>query len=130
MAPDGSWFAARIRSLAKTLTGVGAFTLTPPTFSLLARAGSVGCMPAVAPSGTWGVIAGADKGILWGEAPNTPDRKQEQLLVPPLSAEHKAYHPGLSTDEKWLLASHGVDWNHNDTNYDTYILQAGRAHGR
>ena len=119
MAPDGSWFAARTRG---ALNGVGAFAIKPaPKMHMLAQAGNIGCMPYVAPSGMWGLIAGADQGIRWGDAPSVSvDRKQDQLLIP-AHAGGKAYHPGISTDEKWVLAAHGTDQDHNAGPYDLYI---------
>jgi hypothetical protein len=118
VAPDASWFAARTRG-QPSITGVGAYQINPPKHFVLARAGSFGCMPYVAPSGTWGLIAGAEDGIRWGHGPAVPNRKEDQLLVQPPSGS-KAYHPGISTDEKWVLASIGVD-DHNHGSYDVQI---------
>ncbi|HUU00989.1 MAG TPA: hypothetical protein VM425_06075 [Myxococcota bacterium] len=120
MAPDGSWFAARTRG-EEAYAGVGAVSLHPPAFHLLAKAGSVGCMPCVAPSGDWGLIAGRDHGIRWGEAPDVPNRQEDQLLIPPFSDQDLCYHPGISSDEKWALASHSTDDDHNAGPYDLYI---------
>lgn len=73
VAPDASWFAARTRGV-ESVRGVGAYQLAPPTYFPLAKAGAVGCMPIVAPSGTWALIAGATHGIRWGHAPTTDQR--------------------------------------------------------
>ena len=97
VAPDGSWFAARTRG-SPTVSGAGAITSESPTFSLLAQAGAVGCMPYIAPSGTWGFIAGRDHGIRWGHAPGVSDRQQDQRLVAP-HGDGYCYHPGISSDE-------------------------------
>ena len=120
VAPDASWFAARTRG-APSVDGVGAYQVSPPKHFLLARAGSIGCMPYVAPGGTWGLIAGATEGLRWGHAPGVPGRKEDQLLIPPLTASHKAYHPGISTDEKWVLAGMGLEQEHNSGPYDIHI---------
>ncbi len=122
MAPDGSWFAARTRGEEK-YAGVGAIVLHPPSFHLLAKAGSVGCMPYVAPGGDWGLIAGRDHGIRWGEAPDVPDRLEDQQLIPPFSDQDLCYHPGISSDEKWALAAHSTDDDHNAGPYDLYIYE-------
>jgi hypothetical protein len=120
MSPDGSWFAARTRG---ALNGVGAFAIKPPKMHMLAQAGNIGCMPYVAPSGTWGLIAGADQGIRWGDAPTVSvDRKQDQLLIAARPG-NKAYHPGISTDEKWVMAAQGTDQDHNAGPYDVYIYE-------
>lgn len=120
VAPDETWFAARTRGNVEQ-NGVGAFSVTPPAVTLLARAGSIGCMPFVAPSGTFGIIAGASEGIRWGHNPFWPGRLDDQLLVAPLSPSHFAYHPGISTDEKWVLAAQGTDNDHNAGRYDLYL---------
>ncbi|MBW2736810.1 MAG: hypothetical protein JRH20_30870 [Deltaproteobacteria bacterium] len=125
MSPDGSWFAARTRG-DDSITGVGAYQIDPPEHSMLARAGSIGCMPYVAPSGSWGLIAGADEGIRWGDAPQVPERKVDQLLIAP-RAGMKAYHPGVSTDENWVLAAHGPVQNHNSGPYDVYVYKLDAA---
>ena len=120
MAPDASWFAARTRGV-DSVTGVGAYVLEPPSFSRLARAGSVGCMPAMAPSGEFAVIAGAEHGIRWGHRPGLPARRDDQLLVAAPTGQ-KAYHPGLASDGRWLLAAFGAPQNHNDGPYDLQIF--------
>jgi hypothetical protein len=120
MAPDETWFAGRTRGNS-TQNGVSAFVATPPLSYLLAQSGSIGCMPFVAPSGNFAIIAGADLGIRWGAGPLAPDRKVDQLLIPPLSAGYLAYHPGISSDEKWVLAAQGTDTDHNEGRYDLYI---------
>jgi hypothetical protein len=120
VAPDETWFAARTRGNAEQ-NGVFAFTVSPAAASLLARSGSIGCMPFVGPSGVFGVIAGAGLGIRWGHSPFVPGRLTDQLLIAPLSASHLAYHPGISTDEKWVLAAQGTDTDHNSGRYDLYI---------
>ena len=120
VSPDETWFAARTRGNADQ-NGVGAFSVTPPSASLLAKAGSIGCMPFVAPSGSFGIIAGASQGIRWGHNPFVPNRLEDQLLIAPLSASHLAYHPGISTDEKWVLDAQGTDTDHNAGRYDLYI---------
>ncbi|MBW2704342.1 MAG: hypothetical protein JRF33_26285 [Deltaproteobacteria bacterium] len=122
MAPGADWFAARIRG-EESESGVGAISLHPPEFHLLAKAGSVGCMPIVAPSGTWGLIAGRDKGIRWGDAPGIPDRLEDEMLIPPRSDGDLCYHPGISTDEQWVLAAHSTESNHDSGPYDVYIYK-------
>jgi len=126
MARDGSWFAGRTRGAA-SVNGVGAYQVNPPKHLMLARAGSIGCMPYVAPSGTWGLIAGATEGVRWGHAPSVPNRKEDQLLIPPLTTGHKAYHPGVSTDEKWVLSGMGLEQEHNSGAYDIYIYPLDSA---
>jgi hypothetical protein len=120
VSPDETWFAARTRGNADQ-NGVAAFSMNPPAASLLARAGAIGCMPFVAPGGVFGVIAGASLGIRWGHNPFVPNRLVDQQLIAPLSASHLAYHPGISTDEKWALAAQGTDTDHNAGRYDLYI---------
>jgi hypothetical protein len=120
VAPDETWFAGRTRGNTDQ-NGVGAFSAAPPAALLLARAGSIGCMPFVAPSGLFGIIAGAGQGIRWGHNPFVPGRLEDQLLVPPLSASHLAYHPGISTDEKWVLDAQSTDPDHNAGRYDLYL---------
>jgi hypothetical protein len=120
VAPDETWFAARTRGNTDQ-NGVGAFSVAPPAATLLARAGSIGCMPFVGPSGVFGVIAGASQGIRWGHNPFLPGRLDDQLLIAPLSPNHLAYHPGISTDEKWVLAAQGTDTDHNAGRYDLYL---------
>jgi MYXO-CTERM domain-containing protein len=130
LAPDGSWFAARTRG-ASSVTGVGAFAMNPPEFFLLAKAGSVGCMPYVAPDGQWGFIAGAEHGIRWGDAPHVQNRQEDQELIAPLVAGGLSYHPGISTDGEWVLAAHNdgqTDKEHNDGAYDVYLYKlTGKA---
>jgi hypothetical protein len=78
-------------------------------------------MPFVAPSGAFAIIAGADLGIRWGAGPFGANRQIDQLLIPPLSAGYLAYHPGISSDEKWVLDAQGTDTDHNAGRYDLYI---------
>jgi hypothetical protein len=118
VAPDETWFAARTRGNANQ-NGVSAFTVNPPAAVLLARAGEVGCMPQVAPSGAFGIIAGAAEGIRWGHGPGVANRKVDQLLIP-ARAGHLAYHPGISTDERWVLAAQGAEADHNAGRYDLW----------
>ncbi len=120
VAPDESWFAARTRGNTAQ-NGVSAFGLTTPAQVLLARAGTIGCMPAMAPGGRFALIAGAGEGIRWGNAPGVPGRKEDQLLIAPRSPQHLAYHPGISSDGRWVLAAQGTDPNHNSGPYDLYI---------
>jgi hypothetical protein len=120
IAPDETWFAGRTRGNT-TQNGVSAFSVSPPASCLLARAGSIGCMPFVGPSGTFGVIAGAGQGIRWGHSPFVANRLEDQQLIPPISPSHLAYHPGISTDEKWVLAAQGIDTDHNAGRYDLYL---------
>ena len=120
LAPDESWFAGRTRGNA-TQNGVSGFVVSPPLSCLVARAGSIGCMPFVAPSGTFAIIAGAGQGIRWGQSPFFSNRVEDQLLIAPLTASHLAYHPGVSSDEKWVLAAQGTDTDHNAGRYDLYI---------
>ena len=120
VAPDETWFAARTRGNVEQ-NGVFALTTTPPAASLLARSGSIGCMPFVGPSGVFGVIAGAGLGIRWGHNPFVPGRLTDQPLIAPLTADHLVYHPGISTDERWALAAQGTDTDHNSGRYDLYI---------
>ena len=120
IAPDETWFAGRTRGSA-TQNGVSAFVATPPQSYLLAQSGSIGCMPFVAPSGAFAIIAGADLGIRWGAGPFSANRQIDQLLIPPLSAGYLAYHPGISSDEKWVLDAQGTDTDHNAGRYDLYI---------
>lgn len=125
LAPDGGWFAARTRGAA-SVTGAGAFKMDPPGFQLLAKAGSVGCMPYVAPDGQWGFIAGAEHGIRWGDAPDVPGRLEDQELIPPLTEGGLCYHPGISTDGEWMLAAQNdgrADKEHNDGAYDVYLYK-------
>jgi hypothetical protein len=120
LAPDETWFAGRTRGNV-TQNGVSAFSVSPPQSFLLARAGSIGCMPFVAPGGNFGIIAGAGEGIRWGHSPLLANRTEDKQLIPPLSSSHLAYHPGISTDEKWVLAAQGTDTDHNSGRYDLYI---------
>ncbi len=120
VAPDETWFAARTRGNAQQ-NGVFALTLKPPISILLARAGSIGCMPRVSPTGSFAIIAGATEGIRWGHSPHVGARKEDQLLIAPLSAAHKVYHPGFSSDARWVLAAQGTSPDHNSGRYDLYI---------
>jgi hypothetical protein len=120
VAPDETWFAGRTRGNV-TQNGVSAFVVTPKLSYLLAQSGSIGCMPFVAPSGDFAIIAGAGLGIRWGASPLAANRQVDQLLIQPLSASHLAYHPGISSDEKWVLAAQGTDTDHNAGRYDLYI---------
>jgi hypothetical protein len=78
-------------------------------------------MPFVAPSGTFAIIAGAGLGIRWGQSPFFANRLEDQLLIPPLTSAHLAYHPGISSDEKWVLDAQGTDTDHNAGRYDLYL---------
>lgn len=120
VAPDETWFAGRTRGNT-VQNGVSAFTVAPPQSYSLARAGDIGCMPMVAPSGTFAIIAGAGQGIRWGHSPFIANRTVDQQLIAPLSPDHLAYHPGISTDEKWVLAAQGIDADHNAGRYDVYL---------
>jgi hypothetical protein len=120
IAPDESWFVARTRGNAAQ-NGVGAFTVNPPGSLPLARAGDIGCIPRMAPSGRFALIAGATQGIRWGHGPQVPGRKEDQLLIPTKSPQHNAYHPGIATDERWVLSAQGTDADHNGGRYDLYI---------
>ena len=51
----------------------------------------------------------------------------DQLLIPARSEQHFAYHPGVSTDEKWVMASQGTDTDHNSREYDLYIYSLDAA---
>ena len=120
---DESWFAARTRGNA-TQNGVFAFGLQPsqPPLSLpLARAGDIGCMPRAARGGAFGLIAGAGAGIRWGHGPATPMRQQDALLISPRSPQHLAYHPGISSDGRWVLSAQGTEPDHNGGRYDLQI---------
>jgi len=88
---------------------------------LIARAGDIGCMPVVDPSGAFALIAGATAGIRWGHGPQIAMRKEDQLLLPPRSPDHKAYHPGIASDGRWVLDSQGIDADHNSGHYDVAI---------
>jgi hypothetical protein len=120
IAPDETWFAARTRGNSNQ-NGVSAFTVSPPAQVPLARAGEIGCIPRMAPSGRFGLIAGATAGIRWGHGPQVPARKEDQLLIPPRSPAHNAYHPGVSSDERWVLLAQGTEADHNGGRYDLYI---------
>jgi hypothetical protein len=128
MAPDGTWFAARTRGNA-TQNGVGAFALEPPASLPLARAGDIGCMPRVAPDGSFGLIAGAAAGVRWGHGPQVGGgaRKEDQLLIPVRSPAHLAYHPGISSDGRWVLAAQGTEPDHNGGRYDLEIHELDQA---
>jgi hypothetical protein len=120
IAPDETWFAARTRG-NETQNGVSAFNLDGSASVLLARAGDIGCMPRVAPGGAFALIAGAGAGIRWGHGPRVPERKQDQLLIPARSPDHLAYHPGIASDGRWVLAAQGTDPDHNSGRYDLSI---------
>ena len=120
LSPDETWFAGRTRGNT-TQNGVSAFVVNPPQSCLVAQSGSIGCMPFVAPSGTFAIIAGAGLGIRWGQSPFFTNRLEDQLLIPPLTAAHLAYHPGVSSDEKWVLDAQGTDTDHNAGRYDLYM---------
>jgi hypothetical protein len=120
VSPDERWFAGRTRGNVNQ-NGVSAFTPSPPQSILLARAGSIGCMPFVAPGGTFGIIAGAGAGIRWGHSPFVAARIEDKQLIAPLTVDHLAYHPGISSDEKWVLVAQGTDTDHNAGRYDVYI---------
>jgi MYXO-CTERM domain-containing protein len=122
VSPDATWFAARTRG-EESESGVGAFTFNSPAFMALARAGNVGCMPYIAPSGTWGIIAGRDYGIRWGDAPSVANRQQDQVLIEPFSDDDLCYHPGFATDEQWVLSAHSTESDHNSGPYDIYIYK-------
>lgn len=117
LSPDGRWFAARTRAAdaVSDRNGVGAFTLDPPNFQILARAGSVGCMPQIARSGTWAVIAGRDRGIRWGDSPFVSGGLVDQPLTPASRVDPGSYwyFPSLSSDEKWLLSAVSTVDDHN-----------------
>ncbi|MBW1808885.1 MAG: hypothetical protein JRJ87_11890, partial [Deltaproteobacteria bacterium] len=122
MSPDATWFAARTRG-DESVSGVGAFSISSPEFMALARAGNVGCMPYIAPSGSWGIIAGRDYGIRWGDAPGVANRQEDQELIAPFSSNDLCYHPGFATDEQWVLSAHSTESDHNSGPYDIYIYK-------
>jgi hypothetical protein len=117
LSPDGRWFAARTRGTdaASSLNGVTAFTLNPPSVKPLAHAGSVGCMPQIARSGTWAVIAGRDQGIRWGDSPFVAGGLVDQPLTPASRVTPGSYwyFPSISSDEKWLLSAVSTVDDHN-----------------
>lgn len=120
MSPGGEWFATRTRG-SSDVSGVARIDLEDPEdFVLLGQAGNIGCMPGVAPSGAWGYLAGREKGILWGEAPGGGGKADEQLIAP---VAKYAYHPGISTDERWFLSAHSDEDDHNAGAYDLYISE-------
>lgn len=119
MAPDGTWFAGRTRGNSEP--GVGAYNIDPPTYQRLGWAGSVGCMPYVAPDGTWGFHAGASAGIRWGHAPDVPGRQINQQLIAP--RDGICYHPGISTDGQWVMTGHSSSADQNDGPWDLYIYR-------
>jgi len=121
VSPDGTWFAGRTRGHT-SYTGVGAYLLSPPTWTLLGNAGSVGCFPYTAPDGKWGLHAGSTHGIRWGDAPDIPNRKQDQLLIP-AHAGKKAYHPGISTDQQWVMAGHADLTGQDKGNWEIYVYK-------
>jgi hypothetical protein len=126
LSPDETWFAGRTRG-NDAQNGVSAFAVNPPQSCLVAQSGSIGCMPFVAPSGTFAIIAGAGLGIRWGQSPFFANRIEDQQLIPPLTSAHLAYHPGISSDEKWVLAAQGTDTDHNAGRYDLYLYALDTA---
>jgi MYXO-CTERM domain-containing protein len=126
MAPDGSWYAGRTRGITSK-SGVGAYLITPPTWNLLGKAGTSGCMPYVAPGGTWGFHAGSNSGIRWGDAPTVPNRKQDQQLIAPKGSGYRCYHPGISTDEKWVMTGQSKDSDQNAGAWEIYIYALDAA---
>jgi hypothetical protein len=129
VSPDLSWFAARTRG-ASSVAGVGGYSMDPPKHHMVAQAGSVGCMPRVAPSGTWAYLAGADKGCLWGDSPFVKNRQENQVLVPIRGSGYKCYHPGISSDEKWVVVAQSQKEDHNAGAYDLYLhTLSGRKAG-
>jgi hypothetical protein len=125
VAPDGSWFAGRTRG-SSSYTGVGAYDLQPPKWYFLGKAGSVGCMPYVAPDGTWGFHAGSGYGIRWGHAPHVSNREEDQQLIPPKSGG-KCYHPGVSTDGKWVMTGHSTTSDQNAGPWEIYVYRLDPA---
>ena len=122
VSPDGLWFAGRTRGDAAK-SGVGAFLLDPATWKLLGRVGTAGCMPYVAPSGTWGFNSGSSSGIRWGDAPQVSGRKEDQQLIAPRGSSYKCFHPGISTDEKWVMSGQSTSSDQNAGPWDIYIYQ-------
>jgi hypothetical protein len=120
ISPDERWFVGRTRGNT-VQNGVSAFTVSPTTALPLARAGDIGCIPRMAPGGTFALIAGAGEGIRWGHGPQVAARKQDQPLIPPRSPAHLAYHPGVASDERWVMDAQGTDVDHNAGRYDLYI---------
>jgi hypothetical protein len=123
-APDGTWFAARTRGPPgdTMVSGVGEFGVSDLSFEMLGQAGTIGCQPHVAPSSTWGFIAGREHGILWGHGPNVPGGLRNQQLIVP-GTDELCYHPGISSDEAWFMAGCSTDDNHNDGHYDLKIYK-------
>lgn len=118
VSPDESWFAARTRG---TINGVWGYLFETKSQVLIGDTPqNTGCMPAVAPNGKWAILAGSDQGIRWGDAPNIENRKENQLLIEAESGAH-AYHPGISSDGKWVMASFGTDNDHNAGQYNLYL---------
>jgi hypothetical protein len=124
LAPDGSWFAGRTRGPSQN--GVGAFSLQPPEWHFLGKAGSVGCMPYVAPDGRWALLAGSTFGVRWGDAPGVPDRRTDQLLIP-AKPGGRCYHPGISTDGKWVMTGHSDTTDHNSGPWEIYVYNLDPA---
>jgi MYXO-CTERM domain-containing protein len=124
IARDGSWFAARTRG---AVNGVGGYQIKPPTLSLLGQTGDNGCMPSVAPSGQWALLSGSNRGIRWGDAPTVKDRKQDRELIPVIGTGYLAYHPSVSTDERWVVTGQSKQPNHNDGPYSLYIYRLHRT---
>ncbi len=121
VAPDGSWFAGRTRQISES--GVGAYRVDPPEFNRLAWSGGSGCMPYVAPDSSFGFIAGSSNGILWGDAPDIPNRQENQQLVAARPGGGLCYHPGISTDGKWFMTGHSQDSDQNAGAWDLYIYR-------
>lgn len=126
MSPDGSWFAARTRG--GSYGSVGAYLLGSGTYNLLGKTQrDTGCFPGVAPGGTWGFCAAAEWGIRWADAPGVNNRKEDQLLVPVEPSATYARFPGVSSDEKWVLAGMSTSSDQNSGAWDIHIysLDAG-----
>ncbi len=124
VAPDGSWFAARTRG---ALNGVAGYQIKPPELSFLGQTGENGCMPYVAPSGRWALLSGSNRGIRWGDAPTVKNRAQDRELIPVIGTGYLAYHPSVSTDERWVVTGQSKQPNHNDGPYSLYIYRLHRT---
>jgi hypothetical protein len=122
VSPDGTWFAARTRGSTE-VNGVGAYLIDPPTWKMLGRVGENGCMPYVAPDGTWGLNAASIHGVRWGHGPQVMDRKENQALIPVIAQGYLAYHPSISTDGRWVLTGQSTQANHNSGPYEIYIYR-------
>jgi hypothetical protein len=125
MSPQGDWFAGRTRGNS-AYTGVGAYQISPPEWALLGKAGSAGCMPYVAPDGTWGFHAGSSSGIRWGEPPGISGRQENQTLIPAHTGK-KCYHPGISTDGRWVMTGQSTTSDQNAGPWDIYIYRLDPA---